>query len=347
MVCMIAAVIVLLAGGVAALAAGRSARAACVLGPLGVLGGSALATVEAIGVLVDGRIVSVRIPWQMPLGSWNMLLDPLAALFVVPIALVGALAAIYGSEYLRAHAAHRNLGVSWFWFNVLMASMLLVVVARNGLFFLVAWEIMSLSSFFLVMFDDHEDSVRRAGWTYLVATHLGTAFLLATFVLLGRSSGTLDLDRCSVAPELAGTIFLLALIGFGTKAGLVPLHVWLPEAHPAAPSHVSAVMSGLMIKTGVYGLLRVLTLLGAPPAWWGWTLLGVGVVTGIVGVLLALAQHDLKRLLAYSSVENMGLVTIGAGLGLLGIHYRQPVLAALGLTGALVHVVNQIGRAHV
>jgi formate hydrogenlyase subunit 3/multisubunit Na+/H+ antiporter MnhD subunit len=337
---MIAAVLVLVAGGVLALVAGRSARAACLMGPLSVLGGSGLALVEAIRTLASGQIVSVRIPWHVPLGSFNMLMDPLAAWFVVPMAVVGSLAAVYGSEYLQAHRGHRNLGVSWFLFNVLLASMLLVVVARNGMFFLVAWEIMSVSSFFLVMFDGQEESVRRAGWTYLVATHIGTAFLLATFVLLGRSSGTLDLDRCHVGPELAGVIFVLAIVGFGTKAGFVPLHVWLPEAHPAAPSHVSAVMSGLMIKTGIYGLLRVLTLLGVPPAWWGWTLLGVGAVTGIGGVLLALAQQDLKRLLAYSSVENMGILTIGLGLGLLGISYRQPMLAALGLTGALVHVVN-------
>ena len=129
----------------------------------------------------------------------------------------------------------------------------------------------------------------------------------------------------------AGFIFLLALIGFGTKAGLAPLHVWLPEAHPVAPSHVSAVMSGVMIKTGIYGLLRVLTFLGPPPAWWGWTLVGLGVISGIFGVLLALAQHDLKRLLAYHSVENIGIIVLGLGLGLLGIHYHNVPLAVPGV----------------
>ena len=138
----------------------------------------------------------------------------------------------------------------------------------------------------------------------------------------------------------AGLIFLLALIGFGTKAGLAPLHVWLPEAHPAAPSHVSAVMSGVMIKTGIYGLLRVLTFLGPPPPWWGWTLVGLGAISGIYGVLFALAQHDLKRLLAYHSVENIGIIVLGLGLGLLGIHYRNAPLAALAFAGSLLHVVN-------
>jgi formate hydrogenlyase subunit 3/multisubunit Na+/H+ antiporter MnhD subunit len=307
---------------------------------LSVLGGSGLALVEAVRTLADGRIASVRIPWHVPLGSFNMLLDPLAALFVVPIAVVGALAAVYGSGYLQAHHTDRNLGVSWFLFNVLLASMLLVVLARNGMFFLVAWELMSVSSFFLVMFDDQEESVRRAGWTYLVATHIGTAFLLAMFVLLGRSSGTLDLNQCHVDPKLAGVIFVLAVVGFGTKAGFVPLHVWLPEAHPAAPSHVSAVMSGLMIKTGIYGLVRTLTYLGPPEAWWGWTLVGVGVVSGILGVLFALAQHDLKRLLAYHSVENIGIIAVGLGLGLLGISYGSPAMAALGFAGGLLHVIN-------
>ena len=133
---------------------------------------------------------------------------------------------------------------------------------------------------------------------------------------------------------------MLAVIGFGTKAGFIPVHVWLPEAHPAAPSHVSAVMSGVMIKTGIYGLLRTLTFLGEVPSWWGWTLVTVGVVSGILGVLFALAQHDLKRLLAYHSVENIGIIALGLGVGLLGMAYRLPVMALLGFTGAMLHVLN-------
>ena len=130
------------------------------------------------------------------------------------------------------------------------------------------------------------------------------------------------------------------MIGFGTKAGFIPMHVWLPEAHPAAPSHVSAVMSGVMIKTGIYGLLRMLTLLGPPPAWWGWTFVAIGVVSGVLGVLYALSQHDLKRLLAYHSVENIGIIALGLGVGVLGISYGNPTMAVLGLTGGLLHVVN-------
>src|SRR5512137_2449816 len=204
--------------------------------------------------------------------------------------------------------------------------MLLVVVARNAMLFLIAWELMSLSSFFLVVFENEKDEVRRAGWTYLVATHIGTAFLLALFVLLGHRSGGLNYSDFHAAGDSAvstGIFFLLAVVGFGTKAGFMPLHVWLPDAHPAAPSHVSALMSGVMIKTGIYGLVRVLTFLGPPPLWWGWVLIGIGLSSGILGVLFALAQHDLKRLLAYHSVENIGIIALGMGVGLLGVRYGR------------------------
>jgi formate hydrogenlyase subunit 3/multisubunit Na+/H+ antiporter MnhD subunit len=215
----------------------------------------------------------------------------------------------------------------------------MLVCARNGVLFLLAWEVMSLASFFLVTMENQEDSVRSAGWTYLVATHLGTAFLLVMFFLLGGRGGSMDFNQF-VAGDAPGVVFLLALVGFGTKAGFVPMHVWLPEAHPAAPSHVSAVMSGVMIKTGIYGLVRTLTFLGPPAEWWGWAMVGVGVTSGVLGVLLALAQHDLKRLLAYHSVENIGIIAIGLGLGTVGLARGNDALAVLGFAGGLLHVVN-------
>jgi formate hydrogenlyase subunit 3/multisubunit Na+/H+ antiporter MnhD subunit len=219
--------------------------------------------------------------------------------------------------------------------------MVLVVIARNGVLFLIAWEVMSLASFFLVTFEDEKESVCAAGWNYLVATHLGTAFLLMLFVLLGEKAGSLDFDAIGHAGSTnAGLLFVLAVIGFGTKAGFMPLHVWLPEAHPAAPSHVSAVMSAVMIKTGIYGVLRTLTLLGPPQAWWGWLLVTVGSLSAVFGILYALAQQDLKRLLAYSSVENVGIITVGLGIGIVGMSLGAPRLAALGFAGALLHVLN-------
>lgn len=340
MVWFLIALAVCLLGGFVSLLVGKSPRAANIAGSAGALLGGALALLMAIGVLFSGQALSLRVAWPPPFGSANVAIDPLSAVFVLAIALVTMLAAVYACEYLQSHAGRKNLGACWFFYNLLAVSMLMVVVARNGVLFLVSWELMSLASFFLVMLEDEHASVRRAGWVYLVAMHLGTAFLVALFLLLGKDSGSLDFERLAASPDAGGLLFVLALVGFGTKAGFVPLHVWLPEAHPAAPSHVSAVMSGVMIKTGIYGLLRVLTMLGPPPAAWGWTLIGIGAASGVLGVLYALAQHDLKRLLAYHSVENIGIIALGLGVGLLGISAGNPAMAALGLTGGLLHVVN-------
>jgi len=301
------------------------------------VGGSALAALSGLGSLLGGGGWDLVLPWSVPLGSLHLGMDGLSALFALPVAVIGALAALYGGGYLRGEPARRAAG-SWFFYNLLILSMLLVAGARNGLLFLVAWEVMSLSSFFLVMYHREREEVVRAGLTYLVATHLGTAFLLAAFLLLDR--GGMEFGLFAPAAGTASAVFLLALAGFGTKAGLVPVHVWLPEAHPAAPSHVSAVMSGVMIKTGLYGILRFLTFLGDPPSWWGWSLLLAGAASGILGVLFALAQHDLKRLLAYHSVENIGIIVLGLGLGVLGIAYGSTAIAVLGMAGGLLHVVN-------
>jgi formate hydrogenlyase subunit 3/multisubunit Na+/H+ antiporter MnhD subunit len=332
-------------GGLAALATGRSSRLATALGAGGAVAGCALGLVPALGAVLGGAAETIRIPWAMPGATLHFELDALSGFFLIPTLLLSGLSAIYGGGYLQAFRQRKHLGAAWLCFNLLVVSMAAVMVARDGLLFLVAWETMALSSFFLVTFENEKAEVREAGWTYMVATHLGTAFLLVMFVLLAVRSGSFDFDDFGAAaagltPALAGLLFVLALVGFGTKAGFMPLHVWLPEAHPAAPSHVSAVMSGVMIKTGIYGLVRLLTLLGPPPAWWGWTLVAVGAVSGIFGVLFALAQHDLKRLLAFSSVENIGIIALGLGLGLLGVSRGQPTLAALGFGGALLHVLN-------
>src|SRR5207248_1872894 len=205
-------------------------------------------------------------------------------------------------------------------------------------------EVMALSPFFLVMFDDRKTAARHAAWIYLAATHLGTAFLLVLFIVLGGAAGSSDFDAYRSVlqnnPGLASLVFVLALIGFGSKAGIVPAHVWLPEAHPAAPSHISALMSGAMIKVGIYGLVRILTLLGTPQPWWGWTLIAIGASSGVLGVLFALAQHDLKRLLAYSSIENIGIILLGIGIGVLGLATGTPALAVIGFAGGLLHTLN-------
>jgi len=303
-----------------------------------------LGLIPAIQVLAGGPALQLRYPWPVPFGEFFIQLDALSAWFLVPTLLLSALCAIYGVGYLRSQAGNRSLGPLWSFYCQLVLGMALVLLARNTVLFLSAWELMAVSSFFLVTFEHERESVRSAGWIYLVATHLGTGFLLVFFILMGRETGSMDFtvwaERGIHAPEMAGILFLLAVVGFGTKAGFMPFHVWLPEAHPAAPSHVSAFMSGAMIKMGIYGLMRALTFLGAPSIWWGWLLLCVGMASGALGIVFALAQHDLKRLLAYSSVENIGLITAGLGLGLLGVSYHQPLIAILGFGGALLHVLN-------
>jgi hydrogenase-4 component B len=344
MLLILLAVGLLLAGGCAALLSHSSPRAAtgCAVG--GAVAAAVLGLVPSVRVLCGAPAPSLHRPWDVPYGTLFVQVDALSAFFLVVILVLSALAAIYGAEYLRPYRETRSLGPPWFFFNLLVASMVLVVIARNAVLFLVAWEVMALASFFLVTFEDEKESVRDAGWVYLVATHLGTAFLLVLFILLGSTARSLDFDQFSVAPSQAGLLFVLAVIGFGAKAGFMPLHVWLPEAHPAAPSHVSAVMSGVMIKTGIYGLVRTLTFLttsaAPPPEWWGWLLCAVGVTSGIFGVLFALAQHDLKRLLAYHSVENIGIIALGLGVGILGLSAGMPTLAALGFAGGLLHVLN-------
>ena len=334
---------VLLLGGLVAFTWPGHGRGSGVVAAGSVFVAAILGIVPAIRVLASGDLLALDLPWEMPLGSFSIGLDGLSAFFVIPILLLGAIAAIYGAAGLRDRGPRRTAATSWLLYNVLIVGMLLVVVARNGMLLLLSWEVMSVASFFLVMFEDGKPEVRRAGWIYLIATHIGTAALLLMFLLLGRGGDTLDFSTFRISeggPHLAGIIFLLAIVGFGTKAGFVPLHGWLPEAHPAAPSHVSAVMSGVMIKTGIYGLFRVLTFLGPPPPWFGWVLVGIGAVSGIYGVLFALAQHDLKRLLAYHSVENIGIIALGIGVGLLGRSHHLPVVAVLGFGGALLHVFN-------
>jgi formate hydrogenlyase subunit 3/multisubunit Na+/H+ antiporter MnhD subunit len=331
----------ILAGGLLAMITARWAKVCTIFGVGGVVAGGVLGVVSAIETMMNGQVAVLQHTWNVPYGSLHLEIDAVSAFFLIPVFGLGAVAAIYGSQYLMAYKKEKRLGGAWFFYNLLVAGMAMVVTARNGVLFLVAWEVMSLASYFLVTFEDELDSVREAGWTYLVATHLGTAFLTAFFILLGRQTGSMEFYRLGeVSPVMASVLFLLAVIGFGTKAGFMPLHVWLPEAHPAAPSHVSAIMSGVMIKMGIYGIIRTIMLLGVQERWWCWLIIGIGVSSGVLGVLFALAQHDLKRLLAYSSVENIGIITIGIGVGMWGIYSNIPAAAVLGFAGGLFHVLN-------
>ncbi len=257
---------------------------------------------------------------------------------------LGALCAIYGSPYMLKIHSKKAIGPSFLFYNVLIASMATVLASRNGMLFLAAWEMMAVSSFFLVTFEHEKADVRSAGWTYLITAHIGTAFLLAFFALMAHETGSMDFDAFSglsaMSAATASVAFILALIGFGSKAGLAPLYVWLPEAHPAAPSHVSALMSGAMVNIGVYGILRSLTLLGAEHASWGLLLIAVGALSGSIGIIYAVAQRDMKKMLAYSTIENMGLITMAIGLGVWARDNGLSAIALLSFTGAFIHILN-------
>ncbi|MGC9195707.1 MAG: proton-conducting transporter membrane subunit [Syntrophobacteraceae bacterium] len=346
MLIVLLAIGLLLLSGFLALLAGRNSRGANLLGGCGAFFCSLLGLIEAVQILASGRAEQIRWAWNVPYGSFFVRIDALSALFLIPIFILCAVCGLYGYGYMKSFRGRKNLGAYWFFFNGLAASMAMVAVAANGVLFLMSWELMALCSFFLVTFEHEDRSVQRAGWIYLAATHIGTAFLLVLFLLLGRQAGDGCLDFSAFFGSrgnmggYADVVFLLAVIGFGSKAGFVPFHIWLPEAHPAAPSPVSAVMSGVMLKTGIYGILRILTFLGPAHPWWGYLLLSIGLVSGILGVLMAIAQHDLKRLLAYHSVENVGIIALGLGLGILGVVWHLPALAVLGFGGGLLHVIN-------
>lgn len=338
------AILLLVLGGTAAIVLRAHLRPAQLAGQTGAIAGCTIGLAGAVRVLASGQPENLWAPSFMPGGTVHLQIDVLSALFLLPVFGLSIVTAVYGGGYMRDRGEPRQAAASWFFLNLLTAGMAAVAAAHDGLLFLVAWEIMALSPFFLVIFDDRSAAVRHAAWTYLTATHIGTAFLLVLFVLLGELAGGSDFASYGAVlkdnPALRSAVFILALIGFGSKAGVVPAHIWLPEAHPVAPSHASALMSGAMIKVGIYGLLRVLILVGRPEPWWGWVLIAIGASSGLLGVLFALAQHDLKRLLAYSSVENIGIVLLGIGLGVLGAASGMPALAAIGFAAGLLHVLN-------
>ncbi|MGB8330610.1 MAG: proton-conducting transporter membrane subunit [Polyangiales bacterium] len=300
------------------------------------------ASLGAVGALAFGWSRDLAVPWSVPGGSLAVRVDPISAMFVLQIALIAVLGAWYGLEYWPQRMHPQNGRKLRAFYGAITAGMLLLVIARNAVLFLVGWEVMALSAFMLVSTEDEKPTVREVGYVYLVATRGGTLCLFAMFALLGAMSGTTSFDgwERALASPLRDAIFILGLCGFGLKAGIMPLHVWLPGAHANAPSHVSAVMSGVMIKMGIYGLVRLTALGGAPPLWWGYTLIGLGVISGILGVGFAIGQHDLKRLLAYHSVENIGIICMGLGVAELGRSLGRPELVALGIAGALLHVWN-------
>ncbi|TCJ20240.1 hydrogenase 4 subunit B [Parasulfuritortus cantonensis] len=330
----------LLAG--AGLACRRHARLVTgLLFPLGALGALAMAAVGLAGLaLPAGHFV---LPIGLPDLPFHLRLDALSGVF---LALLGAAAfgvTVYGAGYFRSMEAG-PLALLALWYHLFLAGMALVLLADDAYAFMVAWELMALSSYFLVTTDHKVPVIRKAGFLYLLIAHVGAVALLLCFGVLqgGHGAYTFDYMRsAALTPFWASAAFLLALFGFGAKAGLVPLHVWLPEAHPAAPSPVSALMSGVMLKTAVYGLLRVtFDLLNVQLAWWGSLAIALGLLTALYGVVFAAVQSDMKRLLAWSSIENVGIILAGFGLTVIFYADGKGGLAALTLTALLYHAVN-------
>jgi hydrogenase-4 component B len=311
------------------------------LAALLVVAGSACGLASVLGG-TSSITGGLSLPWSVPGGELALRVDGVSAVFLAQIFVIAPLGSVYGLGYWP-QAEHSNNGRKLrLFYGLLTAGMAMLVVAHNTVLFLVGWETMALAAFLVLTTEDTNDAVRRSGFVYLAATRIGTLCLLAMFALLRVASGgwTFAAPRQPVAPALATAVFVLALVGFGIKAGIMPMHVWLPGAHANAPSHISALMSGVLIKMGIYGLVRVCSFFEHPPFWWGAVLLGLGTASGVMGVAFAIGQHDLKRLLAYHSIENIGIITMGLGLAVLGRAVEQPVLVALGLAGALLHVWN-------
>jgi formate hydrogenlyase subunit 3/multisubunit Na+/H+ antiporter MnhD subunit len=329
---------------IGALGLARPASAAWatrVLYPAGALAGLALAA-TALAAIFQPAVESV-LPLGLPDLPFHARLDALSAFFLLLLGAVAAGVSVYAGGYFRQPQGTEP-GLICLYYHVFLASMALVMVADDAYFFMVAWETMALSSFFLVTSDHGHEEIRRAGFLYLLIAHIGAIAILLSFGALQAGAGDYTFAHMRALQPSAGwatATFLLALLGFGAKAGLVPVHVWLPEAHPAAPSPVSALLSAVMLKTAVYGLMRVtLDLIGSPLWWWGVVTLALGLVSALGGIVFAAVQTDMKRLLAYSSIENIGLVFAGFGLVLIFHGFGMGALAALALTATLYHCLN-------
>lgn len=313
------------------------------LGASLMLAGSLAGLAGAVSVLLSPGKSSLVLAGALPFGAFELALDPLSAFFLVPMFIVTGCAALYGVGYWPAAENRDNCGRLSFFLGLLAASLTTLLLARSTVLFLIAWETMAFAAYFALTAEDEKAPVREAGQLYLITAHLGALALFAMFSLLKAAGGTWlfpEPGALSAGTGLATGIFLTALAGFGLKAGLMPLHVWLPSAHANAPSHISAILSGLVLKTGIYGMMRVFSAFSDPPLWWGGTVLVLGLFSAVLGVAFAIGQHDMKRLLAYHSIENIGIITIGVGIALVGANQGMPALVALGAAGALLHVVN-------
>ncbi|GFO60154.1 hydrogenase [Geomonas silvestris] len=321
----------------------RSSAAAQRFSVLLMLTGSCAGSAAALWSLTSPAPVTFALISGLPFGPGSLGIDALSAWFLIPVFLVTGASALFALGYWPADRHPETAARVTFFLGLLAASLSALLLVRHLVLFLVVWEIMALAAWFALSTEDEKPEVRDAGILYLVTAHLGVLVLFAMVSLIASLTGSYLFPAPGSLPAqggLASAIFLCALIGFGLKAGVMPLHVWLPSAHANAPSHISAVLSGVVLKVGIYGMVRIFSCFATPPPWWGGTVLILGAISGVIGVAFAIGQHDLKRLLAYHSIENIGIIMIGLGCALLGQSLASPVLATLGLAGALLHVLN-------
>jgi hydrogenase-4 component B len=311
------------------------------------LASSLAGCVLSLSILLSGEPLHVEIQQSLPFGTMALHADRLSAFFLGVISLIAAAVSVYSLGYATEFLGRRNMGLLLLLYNLFLLSMAGVVLSAHAFLFLFFWEGMSLTTFFLINYEHEDPAARRAAYLYVVMTHLGTAFLVVMFVVLFSHTGSFSFgafrDPGSRLPAaVQSLLFLCATIGFGVKAGIIPFHIWLPEAHPAAPSNISALMSGVMIKMGIYGMVRVyFDFLGPDiPEWWGILILILAVTSSVLGVLYALMEHDLKRLLAFHSIENIGIILMGVGGALLFASLGNRLLASLALLAGLYHVLN-------
>ncbi len=332
--------LIIFLGGLLPLFVRRQFAVIKVLGVSGIGAGCLLGVIDSGLKLAQPATFGVSINY-LKTFTLSFQIDGLSAFFLVIIFAISFLSAIYSYHYMNNPEKSERLAANYCFFSLLIVSMVLVVTAGNMVTFMLSWEIMSLSSFFLVIYNYQSAENRKAGYLYLVFSHVGAMFIFAAFGIMYAFSGSLEFTNSTAITETAKIlIFVFAFIGFGSKAGIFPFHVWLPHAHPAAPSHISAVMSGVMIKVGIYGILRMYAILNFHTPVFGSIVIIAGMISGILGVVYALGQHDLKRLLAYHSVENIGIILIGIGIGMIGVSSNNPTMAILGFSGGLLHVLN-------
>ncbi|NVN99698.1 MAG: hydrogenase [Geobacteraceae bacterium] len=317
----------------------RGERTSCGI----MLAASLLGITGALQALLSVGSERWLISWGLPFGPAEIGIDPLSAIFLILIFLVSACCSIYARGYLPASENRDTAPKLSTFFGILTGSLAGIVIARHAVLFLMVWEIMAIACYLAITIESRKKEVREAGLLYLITAHFGTLALFVYFSKIHSLTGSFSFPESgtlSGSSEAAAAIFIAALIGFGLKAGIMPLHIWLPSAHANAPSHLSAMMSGVLIKMGIYGIIRTVSLFSSIPFWWGVTILLLGVISGVIGVIFAIAQHDIKRLLAYHSIENIGIILMGIGVCLMGVSNNIPALVVLGMAGALLHTLN-------